>query len=377
MRKKLKLDEQQYFTWDYIMSQKDRNGDVPEIFMACSRVRGPGKTTDIGRQMLAQWRGEPCPLVDLIGTRRKICILTPTKQMLGTVAQGTLSSAIAVHYPGLQVWETIQAKTYSEIHLRTPGKTDVDPPEEEVIGYVIPLNSRKTVKEISGLFLDVGVMFLDEFIAPDNDYVPDYVNKIIDIHNSIARGPDPSPQADPERGRYVPLFLAANCITQDNPLFVDLDLTQHLQNDTRIFRGVGCIYQRCENTFAVGKQAGSRFNQAFSRSGYLGSKGWMIDDFAACERPSKSWGRAYYDATLVVEGAKYGAYWYPSNGYLYICHSVDETCPHVYNATIDGAPNVPYLRTGGWWKTLRDSLHRGLVRFQDAQCARAVLYTCR
>lgn len=381
MRKSMKrLDNQQYFTWDFLMKQRDKNGEVPEIFIACSRVRGPGKTTDMGRQMLAQWMGDQCPLGELIGYYRKIAILTTTKQMLGTIAEGTLSSAISLFYPDCQITEKVQAKSYSEIWLRRRVQPDEDKEgefTEECMGYVLPLNSRKTIKEISGMFLEVGVMFLDEFIAPDNDYVPDFANKFIDIHNSVARGEDPSPQADPEKGRYVPVFLAANCITQDNPLFIEMDLTQNLQNDTRLYRGNGLVYQRCENTFAVSKQSGSRFNSAFGKSKYLDSRGWMIDDFACIEKPVRNWGRSIYEGTIIVEGKEYGAYWYPANGIIYVCHNVDSTCPHIYNATLDGKPNIPYLKTAQYWKTLRDSLHAGLVRFQDSSCAKAVLYTCR
>ena len=145
MRKRKGNNDLEYFTWDYIMSQTDSDGDVPGTFMACSRVRGPGKTYDIGRQMLKQRLGHPCKLAELIGTERLIGLIVRTKGAIGHTAQGVFGAVLADHYEGSFLKEIGISKAYSEIHWIFPGDGD-DEDEDILLGYVIALNGRDEVK---------------------------------------------------------------------------------------------------------------------------------------------------------------------------------------------------------------------------------------
>ena len=366
-RKRKGNDTQQYFTWDYLMKQKDRDGEVPSFFMAISSVRGPGKTYDMCSQMLKQRLGHDCPLAELIGTRREIALICRTKKKIGNFAMGVFGQVIADKYPNSIIEEKMVGGAFGELTW-VFDPNDKENCEEMRLGWVIPLNSRGDVKTSSSMFTDVGCVFFDEMIPEKGDpYVSEEFDKLINILDSISRGTDRSPHAVEGMIRYLPTFFAANAITAENPYFDGFDLTSKLQSNTILYRGDGLVYQRCDNMNAINRQSNSRIHKAVK--GYNASCDGFRDDISAmiC-KPDDDWGPGRYDCTLYYDGEKYGVMYYPMSGLYYVSHSVDETCRFRYSLTAGGEINVAFLKSSDYFKTLRQAVFNGLIRYQSSKC---------
>lgn len=365
-RSKKGNNEQEYFTWDYLMKKLDRNGELPSYFMALSSVRGPGKTYDLSRQMLKQFLGHDCELARLIGTRRQIGLLCRTKNVLGNYAAGVLGQVIKDKYPMSQIEEVVVGGSISEIYwIMNPE--DKECMERHLLGYVLPLNSRGYIKNVSSSLTGIGVVFMDEMIAEKGDpYVPKEFDKFINILQSISRGEDLSPHKVEGEIRYLPVFMAGNAISQNNPYFERFGLCGQLQKDTILYRGEGIVYQRCDNLNAIKRQKKSRLMRAVKEE--VSTTGFWDDNTSGICKPSSDWGRGVYECTLKNEGSKYGIVYYRECGIYYITDKIDDTCHNVYSLTVDGSPNVALLRSARYFKYLREAIFNGLVRFRTVGC---------
>lgn len=366
-RKRKGNDTQEFFTWDYLMGQTDCDNEVPSFFMAISSVRGPGKTYDMCSQMLKQRLGHECALSELIGTEREICLICRTKKQIGSFAEGVFGTVISDKYPNTVIEETSVGGDFGEITWV------FDPNDEELcekkrLGWVIPLNSRGAVKTSSSMFTKIGCVFMDEMIPEKGDpYVPEEFDKLVNILDSISRGDDESPHAIDGMIRYLPTFFAANAITIDNPYFEGFDLCSKLQNNTILYRGEGIVYQRCDNINAIKRQNDSRIHKAIK--GYKSScTGFKNDISSMICKPDADWGPCRYECTLVYEGDKLGVRYYYESGIYYISHKIDSTSNVRYSLTASGEINTAFIKTSRYFKTLREAMFNGLIRYQSSRC---------
>lgn len=360
-------DDLPYFTWDYLLKQRDANGDVPSVFMALSSVRGPGKTYDASSQMLKQFLGHPCALADIIGTGREIALLCRTKKTLGHFAEGVLGQVIVDKYPMSVIEETVIGGAISQINwIFNPG--DDDTKEEHILGWVIPLNSRGYVKTVSSMLTKIGVVLFDEMIPEKGDpYVPDEFGKLKNIINSISRGTDDSPQAVDGLPRYIAVMMAGNAITADNPYFDGFGMSGKIQYNTILYRGNSLVYQRCDNKNAIKRQNAGRFNAAVAEN-VNACEGFWNDDRGQICKPSKDWGSGRYDCTISYNGQKCGVIYYYESGLYYVTHSIDNTCNTNYSLTASGEVNTAFIKSSKYFKSLRDAIFGGLVRYQSLSC---------
>lgn len=369
-RRKKGNDNDLYFTWDYLLSQVDRNGNIPSIFIAASRVRGPGKTYSMITQILNAFMGIECALSKLIGEGKKFCLMCRNVSEVGNIAEGMMHAVLQDQWADTTVEEIKHMQgAFSEI-IWKHGKGENM--ETYSVGYVVPLNSSVKIKRISSMFADVGCIFFDEFVSEDGVYVGKEITKFQSIQNSMARGSSKDTDGG-KHVRYLPVMMACNCIDVTNPYYVEFGLISQLQDNTKLYKGDYLVYQRCDNINAAKRQRESGFNQAFKRSNYAGEQGYLAqNNLGVRNKPSDDWGEGEYSATLINSDEKFGVWYFPESGIVYVTHSVDMTGRFKYSLTADGMPNTEFIKRSSYFQGLRDAFCEGRMRFKSAKCKQII-----
>lgn len=345
--------EQHYSVEDWLSKALDKNGNKPCFYMAVSAQRGPGKTYSMSRMIFEHW----------LETGEKFVLLTRNMVDVGNVANGILKSYMTDHHPDYTISEVKQmggvfAKVYAKHYVKDENEEMKE--IEEACGYVLAISASDKIKKISSLFVDTYYIVFDE-IQPRNKstYLPNEVDLFYDLYKSIARG-------DGSATRYLPVFLASNTIDLFSPWMVALDLTKHIQENTKRYRGVGVVYERSDMTALTEQHAKQPIDQALHayRSKHGNDNTWLRSNKAIVAKPD-SWGRGYYIATIIYNNEKLGLYEYPAFGLMYVSRKIDKQCKYIYNVTIDNAVNYPLLNSSNLFKTLKTQLQRGCVRCSD------------
>lgn len=282
----------EFFDAKYLMDMLDANGKKPEIFIVCSRVRGPGKTTGITKKLLER----------ALKTGEKFVIVCRKKGHIGNYAPGMLKGS-ADMVGGYQVEEKVGIQgLYSNVYL-TKTTYDEEGLEEEDkekihVAYVVSLRGAYDIKQISSLFVDTWCSVQDEFIAQsESEYITspsDEPTLLMNLHTSLARGGGKSV-------RYYPHFMMANCIDVLNPYFIALGLVGKLQPNTRKYRGDGVVYMRYESDVIAKEHADSPFNRAFkshSNENDFQDNSWLVTSSSLTGKPPAEWGTPYYKFNL-------------------------------------------------------------------------------
>lgn len=338
-----------YYNGDYLLSQKDINGNNPGWFFCCSAERGPGKTTYFSRKLIRNYldHGEQFGLICRdIGE-------------LGRVASGVLNSYLNnsvfdKERPRYECFEVIAQKgTYSEIHLAIGEKNER---EDNIIGYVLPIRAAEKIKRVSSNFTKIARLFFDEFQPmQERVYIPNEIDLLTIIFDSIARG-------DGEQSRYVPIICSSNTISLGNPYFTATGLNTKIQSNTRFYKGEGVIF---EQVFVEGlseKHEANPFHVALKKhEKRRKSNIWLNDDNALVEKPQ---GRGRYICTIEYGGEFIGLLDY--SGMWFLSRKTDDKALATY-ATDPATPSkLPQIKTVPLYKELRDRYYKGRVRVQDA-----------
>lgn len=338
-----------FYSNEKLLNSVDITGEKPELYIVCSRVRGPGKTFSFTSKLID----------DFIETGGKFILLCRHKQEFGPIADGMMKAMLAVRYPGSWVYEKVQGKgQYSKVFLHRK----VDGIEtEEHCGYCVAISSADTIKTISSTFTDAIQGYFDEF-QPEHDstYIRDEVTKFLSLHVTFARGVG-------ESRRHFPIYMSSNAISVFNPYFVALDLSPRIQDNTKFVRGDGYVFEKAENAGLAEKHASSGMSRAFktNQSINFGDNSWLNDN-DSCIGKTDGWGRGVYIATLVdADETRYAVKLYPDVGMYYVDTKVDINCKNVYNMSLDGDLNLPYIRTNDIFKLLRKKFLQGQVRVRD------------
>lgn len=340
----------EFYSNEKLLNTMDKNGDRPELYIVCSRVRGPGKTFSFTKKLLDDFMSDK---------KSKFVLFCRAKLELGSVADGMFKSMMDIHYPEWRMSEKIQMKgIYSNIYIDNgtgEGK------EKYHVGYVIPLNSADNIKRISSLFSDSVQGYFDEFQPEDkNTYLSDEVQKFLSIHTSIARG-------EGQSRRYYPVYFASNTISINNPYFIALGLNRKIQPNTKMFKGEGFVFEKADNPGLVEEHAQSAMAKAFSheKSIQYGDNSWLNDNYACIEKPN-NWGRAEYVCTLISGEISLGVKYYPQVALYYVDYNTDKDTALVFNIKYDDMqPNIPLIRGSATMIKLKESMERGIVRFKD------------
>lgn len=332
-----------------VLSQKDINGNDPEIIMVTSN-RSAGKTTSFSRLIVNQQRK---------GKIRKFGLTYRFEYEMDGVSDKFYKDIGSLFFPGTEMTDKPGAG----------GKFRVLYINEEPVGYAFALNSADVLKKYSHLFSDCDCMFMDEFQSENNHYCNDEIRKFISLHTSIARGGG-------KQVRRVPVYMCSNPVSLLNPYYIALGISSRLRDDTRFLRGDGWVLEQGYNQSASQAQSQSAFNRAFAGDSYVSyaSSGsvYLNDNKAFIEKPN---GYGRYLVTLKYGGKMYGIRSYDDIGIIYCDDKPDNTYPvKIAVDTADHNINFVMLKRNDLFLTnMRYYFERGCFRFKDLSCKEAVL----
>lgn len=275
---------------------------------------------------------------------------------MGKIANGIFAKVLEDCYPGVKMTEKNCSDVYTEIWIEN-GEG-----EKKHIGFVIPLRSDYELKEVSPLLQCIDVMFMDEFQR--DSYIPDEVDKFINIHTTIARG-----ESDDGRNygvRYLPIIMCSNFLSITNSYLATFGVMKNIQSDTKFYRGDGVSVLMFRNNEVAENQKRSAFNRLASGSSVVESNidnKWLFDNMACVCKP-EDWGVGYYICTIVNGEEKFGVVYYPRMSFYYMRYKVDDTCRDIYNIAPGGVVNVPMLRMSPIFSNLRTAYLAGRLMFQ-------------
>lgn len=336
-----------YYDGTKLLSLKDINGQTPEIYLATSN-RSAGKTTYFGRWAVKRFleHGE------------KFGLIYRFNYELSDVSDKFFRELKALFFPDQNMTSKNRAKgIYHELYLN-----------EKPCGYAIAINNADQLKKMSHLFSDVERLIFDEFQSESNHYCENEVQKFISLHTSIARGQG-------KQVKRVPVIMMANYVSLLNPYYIAMGIADRLRSDTNFLRGDGWVLEQGFNTAASEAQKQSAFNRAFSAHLYVkysAERFYLNDNTAFIEQPV---GNSRYVCTLKYMGKNYGIREFKEQGIIYCDSSADLTFPVRLSITTDDH-EINYLllqRNDLMIKLLRTYFERGLFRFRNLECKKAIL----
>lgn len=337
----------EYYDGTKLLSLRDMNGKKPELYIVTSNRSG-GKTTYFGRWFVNRF----------LKNGEKFLLLYRNKYELDGCADMFFKDLKRLFFPEHNMTSRQRAKgVYHDLFI-----------DDEHCGYATALNCAEQIKKHSHEFSDVERALFDEFQSESNNYLKNEVAKLISIHTSIARG-------NGAFTRYVPVFLISNPVTILNPYYVELGITDRLNDETNFLRGEGWVMEQGYVEGASDAQKNSAFNRAFKGNKYVAYSAenvYLNDSKTFIEKPS---GKNRYLCTIKYCGNLYGIRAYEELGIVYCDHHADVTFPVKISVTLDDH-NVNYvmLRNNEYLiLTLRFYFEHGCFRFQDLRAKEAVL----
>lgn len=341
------MGEQRYYDGTKLLSMKDINGNKPEIYM-CTTNRTGGKTTYFARLCVNRWKDG----------KGKFALVYRYNYELDEVADKFYKDISQLFFQGTTMTSKRRASgIYHELFI-----------DDESCGYAVSLNGADQLKKYSHLLSDTERMFFDEFQSETNHYCTDEIKKLISIHTSIARG----------RGmqmRYVPIYMCANPVSLINPYYVELGISERLNEKTKFLRGDGFVLEQGYVKSASDAQKQSGFNRAFSRNSYVAYSSesvYLNDNKSFIEKPK---GSSRYLATLRYKGADYGIREFSEYGIVYCDDRSDSSFPDKITVTTeDHEINYVMLKRNDFFlSSLRYYFEKGCFRFKNLKCKEAVL----
>lgn len=346
------METNKFYDGTELLSKRDAEGQLPEIYIVCSRTRSAGKTFFFTKKLFEDFLANP--------EKGKFIIFCRNKLELGSVAEGMFKGMLDFYYPDYTISEHIQMKgSYSNIIVTTGSGEETT---KQHCGYVLPISAADLIKRISSLFVDASQGYFDEF-QPESKttYLSDEVSKFLSIVTSISRGGG-------ETRRRFPIYFSSNSISVNNPYFMALNppLNRRIRQDTKWVKGIGYVFQKIENQEIVDEHANAGINRAFKGNKAISYETgeWMNDNYTCIEKPG-DWGRAMYYCTVVDGQYTYGVNFYPDMNLYYVGCKFDKTAGLVFNIKYDDmTPNVPLIRGSMYMQTLKKAMEQGIVRFQ-------------
>ena len=330
-----------------LLSLKDINGNVPEIYM-CTTNRTAGKTTYFSRYIVNRFkRGQG-----------KFMLLYRFNYELADVADKFFKDIKTLFFPS----DVMENKSrmrgiYHDIYLNN-----------EHCGYAVAINNAEQIKKNSHLFSDTGCMFMDEFQSETNHYCSMEVEKFISIHQSVARGQG-------KQSRYVPVYMCANPVTILNPYYTEMNISSRLMPEVNFLRGDGFVLEQGYVESAAESQQQSAFNRAFQKNKYVAYSSealYLNDNSSFVEKMS---GVSNYICTLKYNGKNYAIREFVHDGVIYCDNRADESFPFKITVTTDDH-EINYLmlkRCDVFLSNMRSLFEKGCFRFKDLSCKEAVL----
>ena len=337
----------QYYDGTKLLSLKDLNGNKPEIYITTSN-RSAGKTTYFNRLFVNRF----------IRFSEKFMLIYRYKYELESVSEMFFKDIKVLFFPEFTMTAKPRAKgSYYELFLNN-----------ESCGYAVALSGADAIKKHSHEFSDVKRMLFDEFQSETNTYLTDEVSKLISIHTSVARG-------NGEFVRYVPIFMLSNTVTILNPYFVEMGITDRLNDETNFLRGDGFVLEQGYVEGASKAQKESGFNRAFKHNRYVGYSSesvYLNDNKVFIETMT---GRSRYLGTIKYLDQNYAIRAFDEQGIVYCDNKADLNFPLKISVTInDHDVNYVMLKNNEYFiDNMRYYFTRGCFRFKNLRCKDAVL----
>lgn len=336
-----------YYDGTKLLSMLDINGRKPEIYM-CTTNRTGGKTTYFARLLVNRF----------LDRNEKFCLIYRYNYELDDCAQKFFKDINGLFFKGKTMTSKRKASgIFHELYL-----------DDKPCGYAVSLNSADQLKKYSHLFSDVARMFFDEFQSETNHYCSDEIKKLLSIHTSVARGQG-------EQIRYVPVYMCANPVSIINPYYVEMGISERLNDSTKFLKGDGFVLEQGFVKSASEAQKESGFNRAFSKNSYVAYSSqcvYLNDSVAFIEKPV---GNSRYLATLRYKGCDYAIREFAESGILYCDNRPDTSFKFKLTVTTDDH-QINYVmlkRNDLFIANLRFFFERGCFRFKDLRCKEAVL----
>jgi len=336
-----------YYDGTKLLSMKDIEGNVPEIYI-CTSNRTAGKTTYFNRLCVNRFldKGE------------KFALVYRFNYELDDIADKFFKDIGSLFFKNMEFTSKSKAKgIYHDLYL-----------DGNNCGYAISLNSADQLKKYSHLFSDVERMVFDEFQSETNHYCSNEIKKLLSIHTSIARGQG-------KQIRYVPLYMISNPVSLINPYYVELGISNRLKDDTKFLRGKGFVLEQGFNETASQAQLESGFNKAFANNSYVAYSAenvYLNDSKSFIETPK---GRGIYVCTLKYNGTDFAIREFTEQGIIYCDTNVDNQ--FTYKISVNSEDHetnyVMLKRNDLFLQQLRYFFEKGCFRFKDLRCKDAVL----
>lgn len=336
-----------YYDGTKLLSMRDINGNIPEIYM-CTTNRTGGKTTYFNRLALNRF----------IKNKDKFILIKRFNGEIKGSANAFFKDISGLFFRGHEMDETID-KEYGYGILAFDGNP---------CGYVMALNTADKIKKISHFFSDAKYMLFDEFQSETNHYCPDEVTKFISLHTSVARGQG-------EQVRYVPVYMISNPVTLLNPYYSAMDISYRLKANTKFLRGNGFVLENGYVASAAEAQKASGFNAAFANHKYVAysSEGvYLNDSFAFIEKMK---GKGRYICTIKYKNESFGLYEFTDQGIVYCSRKYNPECTtRLAITTIDHEINYVMLQRYEFMiAQLRVLFEKGCFRFADILCKEVIM----
>ena len=336
-----------YYEGTRLLSQKDINGQTPELFL-CTTNRTGGKTTYYGRWCVNCFNKGKGQFISLYRFKDELkdCANTFYKDIGSLFFPNTTMRS-----------KMMNDGAYAEMYI-----------DDTLVGYGVAINSADKIKKVSHVFSRVNRIWFDEFQSETNHYCSDEVKKFRSIHTSVARGQG-------KQVRYVPVVCTANPVSILNPYYVALGISPRLTKDTKFLRGDGFVLEQGYNESAANAQKESGFNRAFGEDKYnaYSAQGlYLNDNLAFIGKPE---GKGRYLATLRYNGREYALREYAVQGIIYCDDHPDQTYPIKLSVTTEDH-NINYVMLNRY-KLFIDNMRfyfdKGCFRFKDLPCKEALM----
>lgn len=336
-----------YYDGTKLLSLKDINGNIPEIYI-CTSNRSAGKTTYFSRLCVNRF----------LDKKEKFCLVYRYNYELDNCADKFFKDIRGLFFHEYDMTSKRMASgAYHELFLNGDS-----------CGYAISLNNADQLKKYSHFLSDTMRMMFDEFQSETNHYCSNEIQKLLSVHTSIARG-------NHKQVRYVPIYMISNPVSIINPYYVELGISSRLKADTKFLKGDGFVLEQGFNESASKAQKESAFNRAFASNSYIAYSSenvYLNDNLAFVEKPESI---GFYLCTLKCDGTFYAIREYPQENIVYCDTKPDLTYPVKIAVTTDDH-QINYVmlkKNDAFIRIMKDYFMHGCFRFKDLRCKEAVM----
>lgn len=336
-----------YYDGTKLLSLKDINGNIPEIYI-CTSNRSAGKTTYFSRLCVNRY----------LDKKEKFCLVYRYNYELDNCADKFFKDIHGLFFNEYEMTSKRMASgAYHELFLNGDS-----------CGYAISLNNADQLKKYSHFLSDTMRMMFDEFQSETNHYCSNEIQKLLSVHTSIARG-------NHKQVRYVPIYMISNPVSIINPYYVELGISSRLKADTKFLKGDGFVLEQGFNESASKAQKESAFNRAFASNNYIAYSAenvYLNDNLAFVEKPESI---GFYLCTIKCDGTFYAIREYPQENIVYCDTKPDLTYPVKIAVTTDDH-QINYVmlkKNDAFIRIMKDYFMHGCFRFKDLRCKEAVM----